>query len=387
MTTALTLDIKQDGWAESKGFIKRDIDTPHLDYNNPADAASVIVKVRYAGMCGSDRGIWHRCAFTNMFHDALDRDGKELRILGHEFVGEVVEAGTLVNELYGIKVGDAVSGDSHITCGKCFQCHIGEQEVCQDQKILGISTDGIFAGHVKIPAKNLWVVDYDRVRPEICALYDPFGNAVHALTKTDVRGARVAIFGCGQIGMFSILLAKQFGAAEVIAIDVNEKNLETAKQLGAQKTILIEKKEKAHDYEHDPEVIQKINEYTDGKGVDISMEMAGYNSSVNNCIRSTRSGGEIILFGIKDGNFTVPNFSDLIVKGITLRSIIGREIFRTWQIGQRVLSDKTNGVQDKIWKIIMNEGKETVIPISSFTPELIEARMKQWPKLIFDFSK
>lgn len=385
MITALTLDLKKDGWKESKGFIKREVPMPTLDEaKTPADSASVIVKVDYAGVCGSDRGIWNRTAFTELFKSALLRDNKSLRILGHEFVGTVVEAGSAVDDLYGVKVGDPVSGDSHVTCGKCFQCRIGEQEVCQDQKILGISTDGIFAEYVKIPAKNLWVVDYARVRPEICALYDPFGNAVHALSKVDMRGARVAIFGCGQIGMFSILLARQFGAAKVIAVDVNKENIEMAKKLGAHEGIFIESKDKEHGYDHDPEVIARIKELTYGKGVDVSMEMAGFNSSLNNCIAATRFGGDIILFGIKDGDFTIPHFSDLVIKGITLHSIIGRQIFRTWQIGQRVLSDTTNGVQDNMWNIIMRGGDETIIKLSEFTPERMEERMAKYPKLVFD---
>jgi len=382
---SLTIDLERDGWESSRGFIKREIPMPELDeVNTPADRASVIVKVRYAGLCGSDRGIWNRVAFTDMFRESLEQEKKSLRILGHEFVGEVVAAGSSVDTLYGIKVGDPVSGDSHVTCGKCFQCRVGEQEVCQDQSILGISIDGIFAEYVKIPAKNLWVVDYDRVRPEICALYDPFGNAVHALSRADVRGARVAIFGVGQIGMFSILLARQFGAAKVIAVDVNPDNLETAKQLGAHETILIKKKEKANDYDIDPEVIEEIMSLTYGKGVDVSMEMAGFNSSVNNCIAATRFGGQVVLFGIKDGDFMIPEFSRMVVKGITLHNIIGRTIFGTWQTAQRVLSDRSNGVQDKMWGTIMGAGKETVIPFSEYSPELLEERMKLYPKLVFD---
>ncbi len=381
MIDALTIDLQKDGWEKSRGFIKRQVEMPKLE---EGDVASVIVKVEYAGMCGSDRGIWNRAAFTDMFKDSLGKEDKSLRILGHEFSGTVVEAGAAVEGLYGIRVGDPVSGDSHVTCGKCFQCRVGEQEVCQDQKILGISTDGIFAPYVKIPAKNLWVVDYNRVRPEICALYDPFGNAVHALTKVDLRGARVAIFGCGQIGMFSILLARQFGAAKIIAVDVNPDNVEMAKQLGAHEGIVIERKEKDHNYDSDPEVIERIMELTYDKGVDVSLEMAGFNSSVNNCIESTRFGGDIILFGIKDGDFTVPNFSKLVVKGLTLHNVIGRQVFKTWQIAQRVLSDRSNGLQDLMWGIVMKAGDGTIVKLSEFSPELIEEKMKQYPKIIFD---
>src|SRR3990167_5622565 len=148
-----------------------------------------------------------------------------MRITGHEFVGEIVEIGSMVKSLYydtdlqnkaKIEVGSLVSGDSHVTCGRCYQCRIGEGNVCMNEAILGISIDGIFAEYVKVPAKNLWPVDERRVRPEVAAIYDPFGNAVHATTKVDFRGQRVAIFGAGAVGMFSILLLRRFGAAKII---------------------------------------------------------------------------------------------------------------------------------------------------------------------------
>ncbi len=203
-----------------------------------------------------------------------------------------------------------------------------------------------------------------------------------------MQGVRVAIFGCGQIGLFSVLLARQFGAAKVIAVDVNPANLAMAKELGAHETVLIDTKaSKANSYDADWDVIKQIQDSTYGKGVDVSMEMAGFNSSVNNCIEATRFGGHIILFGIKDGDFTIPNFSKLVVKGFTLHNVIGRQIFKTWQIAQRVLSDTSNGVQDKVWNIIMKQGNGTIIPLSEFSPELLEARMNEHPKLVFAIQK
>ncbi len=388
MNQGLTIDLQEEGWEGSRGFVKRDLQMPVLnEKENPEDALSVVVRVMFAGMCGSDRGMWNREAFTEMFKAGLQKDGKSMRIVGHEFVGEVVEVGSLVEVTsHDIYVGSHVAGDSHVTCGKCYQCRLGEEEVCRDQSILGISIDGVYAKYVKIPVKNLWAVDFNRVRPEICALYDPFGNAVHALSKVDVRGARVAIFGSGQIGMFSILLARYFGAAKIIAIDVNQENLEIAKELGAHETILISRdKIKTNEYDPDLEVIEKIKELTYGKGVDVSLEMAGFNSSVNNCFEATRFGGDIILFGIKDGSFTIPNFSDLIVKGFTIHNIIGRQIFKTWQIAQRMLSDKNNGIQDKIWQVILKGGEETVVDFKDYSIESVEEKMKKNPKLIFKF--
>ncbi len=391
---ALTFDAVEDGWEKSRGFTMREVPMPVLDEKkNPEDALSVILKIRFAGVCGTDRGLWHRAAFRDLVHSSLKKEGKSMRIMGHEFVGEVVAAGSMVSRLYNdldprnkakIEVGSLVSGDSHVTCGRCYQCRIGEGHVCLNEAILGISIDGIYAEYVKIPAKNLWAVDESRIRPEVAAIFDPFGNAVHSCTKVDYRGQRVLIAGAGPIGMFSILLARNFGASKVIVADINKDNLKMAKELGAHETILISKSKKENAWESDREVVERVMELTYGKGVDISMEMAGPASSLNNCIESTRRGGHVIAFGIKDGAMTIPNFSPkVIVRGLTIHGVIGREIFRTWQIAQRVLSDKQNGIQDAIWNVILKKGKGTVVDIKKFTAQNFEAAMEKHPKIIF----
>jgi threonine 3-dehydrogenase len=389
----LVIDLSDKSWDDSRGFTLVDLPMPTLDEaKNPSDAASVILKIRYAGVCGSDLGLWNRTAFKDMFLSSLKRDAKTQRVVGHEFVGEIVEAGSMVKSLYSdpdpqnrakIEVGKLVSGDSHVTCGRCYQCRLGEGHVCLDEAILGISIDGIFAKYVKIPAKNLWGIDESRIRPEVAAIFDPFGNAVHACTQTDLRGQRVAIFGCGPIGLFSVLLAQNFGAAKVIVVDINPANLELAKNLGADEAILIQPKQKANDWEHDPEVVERIMELTYGKGVDVALEMAGPPSSINNAIDSTRRGGQVILFGIKDGNLTIPDFSRVIVRGLTIHNVIGRRLFGTWQITQRVLSNKKNGIQQAVWDTVLNGGKGTILPLEEFTSAAFETAHKEHPKLLF----
>ncbi|QQS69751.1 alcohol dehydrogenase catalytic domain-containing protein [Candidatus Saccharibacteria bacterium] len=390
----LIIDTANQTWDESRGFSLAELERPTLnEAADPDDASSVIVRVKYAGVCGSDRGLWYRNAFKDQFLKALDRDSIKSRVVGHEFVGEVVEAGSKVNSLYWdpdpknvakIEIGSLVSGDSHVTCGRCYQCRIGQANVCMNEAILGITIDGIFAEYVKLPAKNLWAIDKNRIRPEVAAIMDPFGNAIHALTKVDVRGQRVAIFGAGPIGLFSILIAQKFGAAKVIAVDVSDANLELAKQCGADETILIEKSEKTNAWEHDASVVERIRELTYGKGVDVSMEMAGPASSVNNAIDSTRRGGHVVLFGVKDGDLVIPQFPRLIVAGLTLHCIIGREIFNTWQLSQRVLAQTSNGVQDKVWNVILKGGQDTMLNLSEFDPAVFEQKMNEHPKLIFN---
>jgi threonine 3-dehydrogenase len=390
---ALVIDTADQSWDESHGFQRVSLDMPQLDEaNNPSDASSVILKMKYAGVCGSDRGLWYRNAFKDQFLGALNEQGTTRRIVGHEFFGEIVDAGSMVSSLYSdpdplnkakIEVGNVVSGDSHVTCGRCYQCRLGQQNVCMNEAILGITIDGVFAEYVKMPAKNLWSIDTDRIRPEVAAIMDPFGNAVHALTKVDVRGQRVAIFGCGPIGLFSLLLAHQFGAAKVIMVDVSEANLAMAKQLGADETILITPSEKTNAWESDPAVIERIMELTYGKGVDISMEMAGPASSINNCIDATRRGGHVVLFGVKDGDVTIPHFPRVIVRGLTFHAVIGREIFKTWQISQRLLSHAKNKIQDQVWNVILNGGKDTMVDLNSFDPESFEQKLNEKPKLLF----
>ena len=379
---ALTFDTS-DGWQQSKGFRKREVATPTLV--EPADAEAAIVKVRFAGVCGSDRGIWFRESFQDMILGSLTREGKTTRIIGHEFFGEIVSAGSLVQEKYGLHVGDTVSAESHVTCGRCFQCHNGELNVCTEEKILGISFDGCFAEYVKVPAKVLWLTDVSKIRPEIAAMQEPFGNAVHACTKVDLRGKRVAIFGCGPIGLFSILVARSMGASMIIGVDPNKEHADLAKALGADLMIDIPKGEKQNAWEQERAVVKAIQEATHGIGVDVAMEMAGYNSSVNTAVQSVRRGGDVILFGLKSGDFTIEQFDRLIVRGVTLHSVIGRQIFKTWYITKSLLEDASNKIQEKLWTLLLKEGRDTIIPFANYDPTVFEEHLLTHPKILIRF--
>lgn len=380
--SALTFDIKEDSWKGSHGFFMRDVSMPFLNEKlNLSDRTAVILKIYYAGFCGSDRGIWNRVAFRDLIHDSLQKEGTTRRILGHEFVGEIVQIGSNVSDT--LNVGQLVSGDSHITCGTCYQCLRGEENVCVNESILGISTDGVFAEYVKLPSKNLWVIDEKRIRPEVAAIMDPFGNAVHAVSKVTSQGSSVAVFGCGPIGLFSVLLLKHFGATQIIAVDINQENLALAEKLGADEVVRIEKEEKNDSWQKDTLVVKKILELTDGRGVDSALEMAGPASSVNNALESTRRGGHVVLFGLKDGNFTIPQFSRIIVKGLTLHAVIGRHIFATWRLADAVLSDTANGIQEKIWNVILKKGEGTIVSFSDYSVDSFDALLKTYPKIIF----
>src|SRR5204862_7792777 len=127
-----------------------------------------------------------------------------------------------------------VTTESHIICGACYQCRVGDTHVCADDKIIGISEDGCFAEHVKLPAKALWRTDTTKIRPEVAAIQEPFGNAVHACTKVNLRGKRVAIVGCGTIGLFAVAIARAMGANYVIGGEATEDRGEMARGIGAE---------------------------------------------------------------------------------------------------------------------------------------------------------
>ncbi|MCK4775305.1 MAG: alcohol dehydrogenase catalytic domain-containing protein, partial [Candidatus Krumholzibacteria bacterium] len=198
---ALVYDSKKDKWDKSTGLRKDRVRVPVINEDKePIDAAMVIVKILYTGVCGSDAGIWFRTSFKDMIHNSLAAEGGTTRIVGHELLGQVVEAGSVSEARYGFKEGDIVSSESHIVCGLCHQCLIGQTHVCVNEQILGISTDGCFAEYIKLPARVLWRTDTRKIRKEIGAIQEPFGNAVHACTAADLRGKNVAVFGTGAIG-------------------------------------------------------------------------------------------------------------------------------------------------------------------------------------------
>ncbi|MFT4975292.1 MAG: threonine 3-dehydrogenase, partial [Myxococcota bacterium] len=169
---ALTFDRSREQWASSTGLVKERVPRPRLDDPEGEDRSSVIIKVKYAGFCGSDRGIWWRKAFGDMILGSLDEDGRDKRIVGHELLGEIVAVGDRVGPKYGYAPGQIVSTESHIVCGVCHQCRVGDLHVCADDKIIGISRDGCFAEYVKLPAKALWPTDLARIRPEVAAVQE-----------------------------------------------------------------------------------------------------------------------------------------------------------------------------------------------------------------------
>jgi threonine 3-dehydrogenase len=378
---ALVFDTKKDKWDKSKGLRKDRVPKPKLDEaKEPLDAAYVILKVLYNGVCGSDAGIWFRTSFKDMIYNSLAEEGKTTRIVGHEILGEVVETGSVSEARYGFKKGDIVSSESHIICGMCHQCLIGQTHVCVNEKILGISIDGGFAEYIKLPARALWRTDTKKIRKEIGAIQEPFGNAVHACTAADLRGKNVAIFGTGAIGQFAIMIARAMGAGRIIGVEPDPRNAKDALELGADE--VIEFTPQKDGWRANPEVVETLRDVVQADGVDVCIEMAGFNSSVNNALQSVRRGGEVVLFGIRGGDFQIENFSRVIVKGITIRNVIGRRIFETWEITKNLLESKDNRIQKKIWEIMLKKGRGTVLDMTKFDPATFEKKITTHPKIL-----
>ena len=379
LMTALTFDRSREDWHCSTGLIKEKVLRPVLTNN---DRNSVIIRVQYAGFCGSDRGIWWRKAFGDMILGSLDDTNTDKRIVGHELLGEVVEIGADVTR---VRVGDQVSAESHIVCGMCLQCLNGELHVCANDKIIGISHDGCFAEYIKLPAKCLWPTNLKKIRPEIAAIQEPFGNAVHACQATDLRGKPVVVIGCGTIGLFVILIARAMGASMVIGVEVDPHHAELAKQLGCDAVLIPGAPSSDAPYASDPDIVRQIQGLTDGLGVDVAFEMVGHNSALNNAIKSVRRGGHVVMFGVRNGNVVLEDYHRVVMNGLHMHGVVGRRIFDTWETTRALLENQDNGIQDAIYDIILAGGKEPIVHIDDWNKEEFAKVIRKYPKPIIQF--
>src|SRR5262245_47691318 len=384
---ALVYDRALDVWEQTRGLRREEVVAPRLDEaSDYRDASMALIRPRFSGFCGTDRGIWFRRAMKDMIYDSLDRDRRDQRVIGHELFGEVVAVGSQASRDLGLKPGDMVSTESHIICGQCYQCRIGDTHVCADNKIIGISTDGCFADLVKLPARLRWSTDTRKIRPEVAALQEPFGNAVHACTRVVLRGKRVAIIGCGTIGLFAVAVARALGAHTIIGVEPLQNHIDMAKRLGADHMLVPAHEQGGGNvYEHDPDLAKKIRALTDGVGVDVALEMSGQNASVNNAIASVRRGGDVILFGLKSGDAVIEDLDRVIVDGISLHSVVGRRIFETWHMTRNLLESRDPNIHDLIYSVILREGKGTVVDFTQFEAGQFETKIQEHPKVLLRF--
>jgi threonine 3-dehydrogenase len=276
----------------------------------------VLVKIKATSICGTDHHIY-------MWNEWSENRVKPPKIMGHEFAGEVVELGS---DCLKAKVGDYVSAETHIVCGLCVQCMLGEKHVCQDTRILGVDTDGVFAEYAVVPEENLWYND-PAIPPHVASVQEPLGNAVHSVMSGESRGKTFAVFGCGPIGLMSIGVAKAVGGTWVAAADINEYRLDLARAMGADLVI--------NSLKDDP--VQAIMDATKGVGVDVVLEMAGAAPVYKQMVKVVRPGGRIALLGLPAKPLTVNFSDDIVMRGVTLQGITGRRMWDTWVMTRELL--------------------------------------------------
>lgn len=272
-------------------------------------ADDILVRVRAASMCGTDLHIYNWDPWAqSRFHPPM--------VFGHECCGEVVEAGRNVTN---VKSGDFISLESHITCEHCLQCRTGQAHVCANVQILGVDRPGIYAEYVALPARVAWKNPAD-MPIEVASIQEPFGNAVHTVFACDIPTKRVAVIGCGPIGLWAISIAKAAGAAAVYAVDINPVRLHLAQEMGATLTI--------NSREADP--VETVRQVTNGEGVDVILEMSGNARAIAQGFQMLRYGGEAALLGLPPRPVELDLNNAIIFKGARVHGISGRRIWDTW---------------------------------------------------------
>lgn len=269
----------------------------------------VLVKIKATSICGTDVHIyqWDKWAQSRI---------KVPQILGHEFAGEVVEAGSQVKR---IKTGDYISAETHIPCNDCVQCLTGQQHICSNLKILGVDRDGCFAEYAVIPEAVAWKNDKS-IPVEIATVQEPLGNAVYCTLVEPVFGKTVLIFGDGPAGLFSAGVSRAAGAAQIFIVGRHPVRLEIAKKMGAD--VLINDK---------GENIERIVfGKTGGIGVDVVLDMAGTQGAIDAGFKLVRKGGRFSAFGIASGDVQLDLNNGVVFKGVTIYGINGRLMYDTW---------------------------------------------------------
>jgi len=280
-----------------------------VDVPEPAvGPGDVLIKVLRTGICGTDL---HIRAWDGWARQAI----RTPLVVGHEFVGEVVGTGRDVTD---IGVGDRVSGEGHLVCGRCRNCLAGRRHLCRATVGLGVGRDGAFAEFVALPAANVWVhrvpVDLD-----VAAIFDPFGNAVHTALSFPLVGEDVLITGAGPIGLMAAAVARHAGARNVVVTDVSEERLELARKIGASLALNVSGATVA-----DGQRTLGLRE-----GFDIGLEMSGHPEALRDMIANMTHGGRIAMLGLPSEEFPV-DWARIVTSMITIKGIYGREMFETW---------------------------------------------------------
>ena len=294
-----------------KALVKRSAEPGIWMENVPMPTVStneVLIKVEKTAICGTDLHIYNWDEWSQRtIHPPL--------VIGHEFVGEIVDLGLGVHNY---SVGDRVSAEGHITCGICRNCRAGRRHLCTDTKGIGVNRDGAFAEYITVPASNLWLIP-DEIPSEIAACFDPLGNATHCALSFTVVGEDVLITGAGPIGIMAAGICRFIGARHVVVTDINDFRLELAGKMGATHLVNV-----ARENLDEAMRAQNIHE-----GFDIGLEMSGNPEAFNDMLHHMYHGGRVALLGILPAK-TLIDWDQVIFKGLHIKGIYGREMFETW---------------------------------------------------------
>ncbi|HEY5552782.1 MAG TPA: L-threonine 3-dehydrogenase [Opitutaceae bacterium] len=268
----------------------------------------VVIKIKKTAICGTDVHIYK-------WDDWASKTIKPPMIIGHEYVGTVVEVGGNVTDF---KPGQLVTGEGHLICGTCRNCLAGRRHLCNATKGVGVNRDGAFAEYLSIPHTNVWPVD-PRIPTDVIACFDPLGNAVHTALQFDLLGEDVLITGAGPIGCMAAAVARHAGARYIVVTDLNPDRLTMAKRMGADRVVNV-REEKLADTMRDLGMRE---------GFDVGLEMSGSPAALNDMIAHMFHGGKIALLGIPPKDFAI-DWNKVIFSMLTLKGIYGREMFETW---------------------------------------------------------
>jgi len=284
------------------GIWMQDLPVPEIGHND------ALIRVRKAAICGTDIHIYN-------WDEWAQRTIPVPMAIGHEFTGEIVAVGS---EVRGLKPGDRVSGEGHITCGFCRNCRAGRRHLCRNTQGVGVNRPGCFAEYVAIPAGNAFVLP-DSIGDDVAAFLDPLGNATHAALSFDLVGEDVLITGAGPIGIMAAAIARHVGARHIVITDVNDYRLDLARKMGVTRAVNAAR-------ETLDDVMKELGMQ---EGFDVGLEMSGNPAAFRDMLRVMVHGGRVAILGIPPAEAAI-DWNQVIFKGLLLKGIYGREMFETW---------------------------------------------------------
>jgi threonine 3-dehydrogenase len=285
-----------------KGIWLTQSEKPEVGHND------LLIKIKKTAICGTDMHIYN-------WDDWSQKTIPVPMVVGHEYVGTVVEMG---QEVRGFKAGDRVSGEGHLTCGHCRNCRAGRRHLCRNTEGVGVNRQGAFAEYLVIPAFNAFKIP-DNISDDLASIFDPFGNAVHTALSFDLVGEDVLITGAGPIGIMAAAVAKHAGARYVVITDINEYRLDLAKKMGATRAVNVSQEDLG-------EVMRQLGMT---EGFDVGLEMSGVPSAFRDMLAKMNNGGKVAMLGIPPKDVAI-DWNHVIFKGLTIKGIYGREMFETW---------------------------------------------------------